>query len=95
MMKDHSYLAQTDGFVAVRGSVGSNQSLFGYVSTSANPVSTGAIVQGITASTTETYSLFFAVAKDEFFEIVTSDGSLDPGIRWKSKGALSKPIDQD
>ena len=93
LLKSHSYLAQTDGFVLVHVHLGSGRDLKGYVGLTSNPVGAGTLVQSVTTrEDNNVASISFPVASGEYFEIV-SDGT--PSIYWKSIGTLTKPVDQD
>lgn len=96
MLRSHAYKAATDGFVTVYGTTdGQGRDIRSYVGLTSDPAGAGDIVQY-----TETYgngteiSQNFPVAKDEYFEIISANATLTI-IRWKSIGALSKPVDNN
>lgn len=97
MLKDHAYLAATDGFVVAKIQLSEiTDELKGYVGATDDPAGAGVQIcrqmTGSTANATATIS--FPVAEGEYFEIVTVSAST-PTIQWKSRGTLSKPVDQD
>lgn len=94
MLKSHAYKAVTEGFVSVKiTSTETAGSYTVYVGITDDPVGAGEIVQILEPwipSGGHNYSMFFAVAKDEYFEVIGRD---TVEILWKSVGTLSKPID--
>jgi len=101
ILKAHAYQAATDGFVFVYSQCDSGENVIIYVETTAqyaidsDPTAGGVIVAYSEGAGLADARCFgnAAVAKGEYFEIV-STGAVG-AIRWKSFGALSKPIDQD
>jgi hypothetical protein len=95
MLGNHAYLAQTPGSVSAFAEIGVSEHLSGYVGSNSNPSGAGTLIQN-TEGYTETdqnQSIFFAVAKGQYFEVTSGGGS--PTILWQSIGTLAKPIDQD
>jgi len=93
MLKSHTYLAATDGFVSVYGTCNTNQTIKCYVGATNNPEGAGTLIQSVEgAGGDQPMSGFFAVADGEYFEIIATSVMT---ILWKSIGILSKPIDQD
>lgn len=97
MLKDHAYLAATDGFVNVMCMLSEvTDELKGYVGATDDPAGAGTQIcrqmTGSTANAAVTITLH--VAAGEYFEIVVVSAST-PTIYWKSRGTLSKPVDQD
>jgi hypothetical protein len=94
MLKDHAYLAQTDGVVRLEVTptvVG--QVSRGWIGTTTNPLSGDNIAFLSAVGTGTTQGFTFTVANGEYFEITTSAGTVI--IKWLSNGTLLKPIDQD
>ena len=93
MLKSHAYKAATAGSVSAYSEENTGNNLRGYVGATNDPAGAGTKVQDSESSTgTPFVSIFFDVAKDEYFEITTGG---TPTIRWRSIGTLSEPIDQD
>ena len=95
MLRTQAYKAATDGYVAAKTTITvAGNMLYGYVGLTNDPYTDGDLVGCQEADANgSTKSIFFAVAKDEYFEIRTVSST--PTILWKSKGVLSKPVDQD
>lgn len=98
MLKSHAYLAQTDGTATCHlTAMTLNGILIGYVGNTTNPPSSSDnIVARYEAAGTDACSINFEVQAGKYFEIRISDAT--PGtvvIKWVSRGALLKPIDQD
>ena len=95
MLHSHAYKAATDGFVSVLHTIAAaGNILYGYVGTTTDPPNDGDLIRQQEADANGSQkSIFFAVAKDEYFEIRRTAGT--PTILWKSVGVLSKPVDQD
>ncbi len=94
LLKDHAYEAQTDGFVVAYVLQGVNaRKLRAYVGLTDDPAGAGVLVGAQEPDGDADISISFPVAAGEFFEITYDTGT--PTIRWKSMGALSKPVDQD
>lgn len=99
MLRSHAYKAQTDGQVTAYNVSGTAQSIKGFVNTTGNPADDSEDASLITGNTAGTATgsgvngITFLVSKDEYFEIVSAHATHT--IRWKSFGALSKPVDQD
>ena len=93
MLKSHAYKAATAGFVV--GYIFSQFGFQAYIGTTDNPAGAGFLVQRSFGGVEGQYKPFsFPVAEGEYFELTTAyTGAIT--IRWKSSGALSKPIDQD
>jgi len=95
LLKSHAYLAATDGEVSafVQMTIASH-ALRGYVGNTNDPAGAGTKMQEQDMGNTVYHnSIFLTVAKGEYFEITASSGT--PTILWRSRGTLSKPIDQD
>lgn len=93
MYKAHAYLAATDGVVV--GYIFSQLGFEAYVGLTDNPAGEGYLLQRQYGGVSGQYKSFsFEVAKNEFFEITTAAAG-QPVIYWKSRGTLSKPVDQD
>lgn len=94
MIINHAYKAATDGFVSASVTLTTvGHILSGYVGLDNNPLDEHQVGSQEADAENSYKSIFFAVAKDEYFEIRSGSGT--PIILWKSKGVLSKPIDQD
>ena len=93
----HAYLAATDGFVNVWTILGTaGNEVRGYVHTSADAKGAGTIIcDTLGGDSGENVSFMFPVASGEYFEIVDVAENNTPNIRWKSRGTLSAPVDQD
>ncbi len=96
MLKAHAYLAATDGFVAAYSlSDTGGHHLKGFVGATNDPAGAGTKIQDNEShSSSDVRCIFLAVAAGEYFE-VTEDSSTNPTILWKSRGTLSKPVDQN
>jgi len=96
VLASHAYKAATDGFVSawVANMSSGGDEMKGYVGTTNDPAGAGDLIaRQAMGNIVHDVGVFFAVAKDEYFEIIVS--SRTPTIFWKSKGALSEPIDQE
>ena len=101
ILKAHTYQAATAGFIVARVQLTTaGHTLIGYVETSAqydidgDPIAGGTVAGSQEADAINSHqSICFPVAKNEYFEI-TCD-TANPDIKWKSVGALSKPVDKD
>lgn len=98
LAKDHAYLAATDGFVHVMASDFDQEDyLNGYVGNTDDPSGAGDLIESEiqgSNSNNAVVSIGFEVAAGEYFEITSTAGAID-NIWWKSRGTLSKPVDQD
>ena len=94
MLKDHAYLAATDGFVHANFvSNGSNQHITGYIDGTTDPAGAGEIMDvDFVSLTGGSGGVSFEVAAGEYFEITCG---ATPTIYWRSMGTLSAPVDQD
>lgn len=95
MLKSHAYLAASGGCVSALVTNENGKYLRGYVGTTNDPAGAGDLIDhsgSITGSARAGISM--EVSEGEYFE-VTYNGSNTPTIRWKSRGTLSKPVDQD
>jgi len=94
MLKSHAYLAAIDGKVYAYSECDANQNIRVYVGTTNDPAGAGDIIEYSESSAVDIWcSVSAEVAKGEYFEIISA-GTIG-AIRWKSRGTLSKPIDQD
>lgn len=95
MLKSHAYLAATDGCAYAYVTNENTKFLRGYVGATDDPVGAGDMIdQSYSITGSARAGVAMEVAEGEYFE-VTYDGSNTPVIRWKSRGTLSKPVDQD
>jgi hypothetical protein len=94
LLKDHAYLAATDGFVIAYSDTGAaGNGLAGYVDDTDDPAGAGEKVQSVNRGIINyNMCIGFPVASGEYFEIVCT---VTPTIRWKSVGTLGNPVDQD
>ncbi len=96
MLKDHAYLTQTDGFAYAEVALtNAGDTLRGYVDNTNNPSGDSNNELGVVeaGNNSDVVSIFFAVRSGEYFEITSTTGA--PTIKWMSKGAILKPVDQD
>lgn len=96
MLNGQAYKAATAGYVSAFCELTTvAHALVGYVGATSDPAGAGTkiIQQTMETSTDSILGIFFAVAKDEYFEVTATSGT--PTILWKSMGTLSKPVDQD
>jgi hypothetical protein len=99
MVKDNSYLANSDGQLVVTWTAnGSTQEAFIYVGAADNPEGNAtdkrAVMEGGAFSLDTGASVI--VASGEYFTVKLGTGSTGtPAIRWRSFGTLTKPTDQD
>ena len=96
MLKAHAYKAATDGYVSAYVTQTNNdEPIKGYVNTSGNPADSenNLIKQSSDSGSGAIKSIGFWVAKDEYFEITQATDT--PVIKWKSRGTLSKPVDNN
>lgn len=96
MLKSHAYKATTDGFVSSYAQLtGTDYQLVVYIGITTDPAGAGDIIQRVSRPNV-TGNMYMSVsawvAKDEYFEIVCD---VTPVIRWKSKGTLSKSVDNN
>jgi hypothetical protein len=100
MVKDNSYLANSDGQLVVTWEAsGSGHSLFIYAGSSDDPedtvTNTRATVVG-PAFVPLTVGASVIIADGEYFTVKLGSGSSGtPILRWRSFGALIKPTDQE
>lgn len=94
MVKDHAYLAQSDGFVCATVPERVPLYIRGYVGLTNDPVGAGDRV-GYNGYSGTGYGsgVNFLVAKNEYFEITSNEAVVT--IFWKSWGPLKKPIDNN
>jgi len=94
MLKAHAYKAQSDGDVCAKViSSAGEVDLRAYVGLTNDPVGAGIQVQNnFTVTTTYGVDVTFPVAKDEYFELLTTSSNA-VNIYWKSHGTLEKPVD--
>lgn len=97
MLPTHAYKAQSNGYVSAIGEILPTSGFIKlYVGLTDDPVGAGNLISRVTSvlpEGIETMSVSALVAKNEYFEIVSS--SATPAIWWKSEGVLRKPIDFD
>ncbi|MDD5381861.1 MAG: hypothetical protein PHG53_09545 [Phycisphaerae bacterium] len=93
MVASHAYKATINGFVYAEAGLTAAQTLYGYVGTTNDPYGAGVRVGYQLAATSSGGSIAFEVAIDEYFEIRTTGSSLV--IRFKGRGTLGNPVDQD
>lgn len=95
----HSYTAQTDGWVTWTGELDANNVMTAFVDTDTDPV-TGGIVVGLCDAELngpQSLQISFSVASGESFEFITddTDAPANEVISWRSAGVLSAPVDND
>jgi hypothetical protein len=93
-LKDHTYLAQTAGFVTMFATSNTTTEIAGYIGTTTDPVGAGIKVSTNTQGTNSKPSISFLVGRGLYFELtaVIADSAL--GVWWTpliSGGAA--PID--
>jgi len=97
LLKAHAYKAPCDGIASVWINLAAGQAwVKGYVGLTNDPEGAGFLIKHLTQDTEgQGYKVGFdlQVAKNEYFEITTSDDI--PVIRWKCWGAMNKPVDYD
>lgn len=95
----HSYTAQTDGWVTWTGELDANAVMTAFVDTDTDPVSGGVVVGLCDAELNGPQSLqiSFSVASGESFEFITddTDAPANEVITWRSSGSLSAPVDNN
>lgn len=91
LVKDNVYEAQTDGFVSAHAPLDNSELLKILVSTFDPP--NEIITQNRVRDNDTEQGSQVAVAAGEFFQVTS--GAQTPIIRWKSRGPLSEPVDQD
>lgn len=96
MLKDHAYLAATDGEVYANAAPsGGGLYLRGYVGGTNDPAGAGDKIQDDgNAANANHACVSFSVAEGEYFELVT-DSTNAVTIYWRSRGTLSKPVDNN
>ena len=96
MLKAHAYKAATDGVVMVVVTIGTaGRACRGYVGNTNDPAGAGTqygVAVGNGTSGDE-FSFIMEVPKNRYFEITLATDT--PTIYWRSRRALSKPVDQD
>jgi len=94
LVKAHAYLAATGGEVYVRCALATNgNNVKGYIGATTDPAGAGTLIQTQEAAkNSDTKSFCMSVGESQYFEITTPDS---PIILWRSRGTLSKPVDQD
>lgn len=94
MLKDHAYLAATDGFVYASCAPNSaGDHIAGYIDGTTDPAGAGENVAAAQAhATAQRIGVSFAVASGEYFEITCA---ATPSIWWRTIGTLSAPVDNN
>ena len=94
MLKNHAYLAQSDGIVRAQFiSAAINNGLTGFVHTAADAKESGKkIATWVAHAGSESAGINFVVKNGEYFEVASTPTAT---IQWTSFGTQAKPIDQD
>ncbi len=94
MVKNQSYLAQSDGVVRVQfTSAASGNALQIFVHTAADAKESGRVTQfAVSTAIGQAIGVACEVKNGEFFEIVVTPTA---AIQWTSRGTQAKPVDQD
>jgi len=95
MLKDHAYLAQTDGFVTVYITLTNNEDrVYLDIDDDDNPAADSIVRLGQEAdAATSEKSVSSIIPNGMYFEVTCSTGT--PTINWISIGTETKPADQD
>jgi len=95
LLKAHAYQAVTDGKVSAYSGTFTEQGLLTvFVGLTDNPAGVGDVIEKQQGSEIAFWqSVSALVAKGEYFEVTADASAGTVVIRWKSFGALRKPVD--
>ncbi len=94
ILKDHAYLANSDGFITATVNFGGGDILILYIDDDSDPPSAALVsFQQEADAATSWKSVFAAVKSGQYFEITSTTGT--PAIKWMSMGTLVKPTDNN